>query len=102
VTAYHRPERLDEALALLDEHGFDAKVLAGGQILIPMMSAGLAAPEHLVDVNQLPGLDLVTVADGQVRIGALVRHAALEHADGGIAAAAPQRAGGAGGVYGVL
>jgi carbon-monoxide dehydrogenase medium subunit len=89
VTAYHRPERLDEALALLDEHGFDAKVLAGGQSLIPMMSAGLAAPEHLVDVNRLPGLDTLAVVDGELRIGALVRHRALEHAAGAVAAAAP-------------
>jgi aerobic carbon-monoxide dehydrogenase medium subunit len=91
VTAYHRPERLDEALGLLDEHGFDAKVLAGGQSLIPMMSAGLAAPDHLVDVNRLPGLDTLQVVDGELRIGALVRHSALAALGAGhpVAAAAP-------------
>jgi carbon-monoxide dehydrogenase medium subunit len=91
VTAYHRPERLDEALALLDEHGFDAKVLAGGQSLIPMMNAGLAAPEHLVDVNRLPGLDTLEVVDGELRIGALVRHTTLASLAAGhpVAAAAP-------------
>jgi carbon-monoxide dehydrogenase medium subunit len=88
-TRYHRPERLEEALALLDEHGFDAKALAGGQSLIPMMNAGFLAPEHLVDLNHLPGLDGVAVEDGTVRIGALVRHADLEHAGAGLAAAAP-------------
>ena len=86
---YHRPERLDEALDLLDEHGFDAKALAGGQSLIPMMNAGFLAPEHLVDLNRLDGLDSVTVEDGTVRIGALVRHADLEHAGAEVAAAAP-------------
>jgi aerobic carbon-monoxide dehydrogenase medium subunit len=91
VTVYHRPERLDEALALLDEHGFDAKVLAGGQSLIPMMSAGLAAPEHLVDVNRLPGLDTLGVVDGELRVGALVRHSTLAALTAGdpVAAAAP-------------
>jgi aerobic carbon-monoxide dehydrogenase medium subunit len=86
---YHRPERLGEALDLLDEHGFDAKVLAGGQSLIPMMSAGFLAPEHLVDLNRLEGIDGVTVEEGTVRIGALVRHADLEHAGASLAAAAP-------------
>jgi aerobic carbon-monoxide dehydrogenase medium subunit len=89
VTRYHRPERLEEALALLGEHGFDAKALAGGQSLIAMISAGFLAPEHLVDLNHLPGLDSATVGDGTVRIGSLVRHADLEHAGAGLLAAAP-------------
>jgi aerobic carbon-monoxide dehydrogenase medium subunit len=88
-TRYHRPERLEEALDLLDEHGFDAKALAGGQSLIAMMNAGFLAPEHLVDLNHLPGLDAAAVDDGTVRIGALVRHAHLEHAGAELAAAAP-------------
>jgi carbon-monoxide dehydrogenase medium subunit len=88
-TAYQRPERLDEALALLDEHGFDAKVLAGGQSLIAMMSAGFLTPELLVDINHLPGLDHATVAGGEVRIGALVRHRTCERAGGELARAAP-------------
>jgi aerobic carbon-monoxide dehydrogenase medium subunit len=89
MTRYHRPERLEEALALLGEHGFDAKALAGGQSLIAMMSAGFVSPEHLVDLNHLPGLDAATVEDGSVRIGALVRHAGLEHAGAELAAGAP-------------
>jgi carbon-monoxide dehydrogenase medium subunit len=88
-TRYHRPERLEEALALLDEHGLDAKALAGGQSLIPMINAGFLAPEHLVDLNHLPGLDGVAIEDGTVRIGALVRHADLERAAAELAAAAP-------------
>ena len=52
---YHRPSTLDEALALLAEHGEDAKVLAGGQSLIPLMKLRFAAPEHLIDVNRIGG-----------------------------------------------
>ena len=74
--AYRRPESLAEALeALAGEPG--AKVLAGGQSLVPLLSMRLAAPATLVDVNRLPGLDEVTVTDEQVRVGALVRHADL-------------------------
>jgi carbon-monoxide dehydrogenase medium subunit len=88
-TSYRRPELLAEALALLAEHGFDAKVLAGGQSLVPMMSAGFLAPEVLVDINRLPGLDHLAVADDEVRVGALVRHRALELAGAELARAAP-------------
>jgi carbon-monoxide dehydrogenase medium subunit len=89
MTTYRRPERLAEAVGLLGEHGFDAKVLAGGQSLIPMMSAGFLAPEVLVDINHLPGLDTVAVSDGEVQLGALVRHRAIERAGGDLARAAP-------------
>jgi carbon-monoxide dehydrogenase medium subunit len=88
-TVYRRPELLEEALELLREHGFDAKVLAGGQSLIPMMSAGLLVPGVLVDINQLPGLDRLAVDDGDVRVGALVRHRTLELAGAELARAAP-------------
>jgi carbon-monoxide dehydrogenase medium subunit len=100
---YHRPETVDDALALLAEHGFDAKVLAGGQSLIPMMSAGLADPAVVVDINAVPGLGAVEVtgsggegerqrAGGRgslVRIGALARHRDLEHAGPAVGRAAP-------------
>jgi carbon-monoxide dehydrogenase medium subunit len=86
---YHRPETVDDALALLAEHGFDAKVLAGGQSLIPMMSAGLADPAVVIDINTLPGLDVVEVTGSRVGIGALVRHRDLEHADPAVERAAP-------------
>lgn len=72
---YHRPESLEEALALLAEHGDDAKVLAGGQSLIPLMALRMGRPEHVVDIGRLPGLANVTVGDdGSLSLGALVRH----------------------------
>lgn len=70
---YHRPASLDEALGLLGSLD-DAKVLAGGQSLIPVMKLRFSAPSHLVDVNRLPGLDGIDADDGMLRIGALVRH----------------------------
>ena len=81
--AYRRPETVEEALeALAREPG--AKVLAGGQSLVPLLSMRLASPGTLVDVNRLPGLDQVTVSDDEVRVGALVRHAdLLAHAEAG-------------------
>jgi carbon-monoxide dehydrogenase medium subunit len=74
---YQAPATLDEALAVLAERGEDARVLAGGQSLIPMMKLRLATPAALVDVNRLPGLDSIEEADGQLRLGALVRHNAV-------------------------
>ena len=72
--AYHRPTTLDEALATLaaDPH---AKVLAGGQSLVPLLSMRLARPSALVDLNGLPGLDTIEVTEAGVRVGALARHA---------------------------
>lgn len=70
---YHCPASLDEALGLLGSLD-DAKVLAGGQSLIPVMKLRFSAPSHLVDVNRLPGLDRIDADDGTLRIGALVRH----------------------------
>jgi aerobic carbon-monoxide dehydrogenase medium subunit len=93
---YHRAGTLDEALSLLGTYGDDAKVLAGGQSLIPMMKLRFAYPEHLVDVNRVPGLDGVEERDDVLRIGALVRHATLASSElirsryPTIAAAAPQ------------
>ena len=63
-----------------------AKVLAGGQSLVPLMSMRLAAPAHLVDINHLPGLDTVEVTPDGVRVGALARHARVEHDDTAYAA----------------
>jgi carbon-monoxide dehydrogenase medium subunit len=72
--AYLRPESLADALAALAAAP-DAKVLAGGQSLVPLLSMRLAAPGTLVDINGLPGLADVSVTDEGVRIGALARHA---------------------------
>lgn len=71
---YVAPTSLEEAIALLDEHGYDAKVIAGGQSLIPLMKFRFASPTVLVDINGIPGLDTVAEGDGGLRIGALVRH----------------------------
>jgi aerobic carbon-monoxide dehydrogenase medium subunit len=78
---YHRPSSLDEALSLLSAHADDGKVLAGGQSLIPLMKLRFAAPEHLIDINRVPGLDTVEEADGRLRIGAMTRHATLAASD---------------------
>ncbi|MGZ8630354.1 MAG: FAD binding domain-containing protein [Actinomycetota bacterium] len=93
---YHRPTTIDEVLDLLASLGDDAKVLAGGQSLIPMMKLRFAAPEHLVDINRIDGLDGIEEVDGELHIGALVRHNQLVGSElirskyPMIAAAAPQ------------
>jgi carbon-monoxide dehydrogenase medium subunit len=80
--AYEAPRDLDEALGLLREHGDEAKVLAGGQSLVPLMKLRFAAPGLLVDINNLPGLDHHEVDDaGNLHVGALCRHATLERSD---------------------
>ncbi|MEO6413923.1 MAG: FAD binding domain-containing protein [Pedococcus sp.] len=76
---HHAPRSVADAVAVLAEVGHDGKVLAGGQSLIPILNMRLASPAHLVDINQVAGLADVTVSDTEVRVGALVRHAQLEH-----------------------
>jgi carbon-monoxide dehydrogenase medium subunit len=84
---YHRPRSVAEALAMLRAGGADAKVLAGGQSLVPMLNMRLAAPHALVDINGLAAeLGGISVAADEVRIGALVRHSAMERHDGAYAA----------------
>ena len=80
---YSRPESVTDALGLLDD---EAKVLAGGQSLVPLLNMRLAAPEHLVDINRLTELSYVHVADGVVRVGALARHADVLASDAAAAA----------------
>jgi len=76
---YEAPRSIDEAIALLRDGGGEAKVLAGGQSLVPLLKLRFAAPELLVDINGLPGLDYHTAdPDGTIRVGALCRHADLE------------------------
>jgi carbon-monoxide dehydrogenase medium subunit len=74
---YERAATVSHALELLARFGPDARVLAGGHSLIPMMKLRLAQPETLVDITDLGELARITVGDGQLRIGALVRHAQL-------------------------
>lgn len=76
--AYRKARSLDEAIALLTEHGESARLLAGGQSLIATLNLRLSAPKLLIDINGIAGLDRVTGRDGQLEIGALVRHAAAE------------------------
>jgi carbon-monoxide dehydrogenase medium subunit len=77
---YEAPRSIEEAIALLQEGGSEAKVLAGGQSLVPLLKLRFASPDLLVDINGLPGLDYHRVdADGTIRVGALCRHADLEH-----------------------
>lgn len=79
--AYRRPGNLEEALEAL-AGGSGAKVLAGGQSLVPLLSMRLATPGTLVDINGLPGLDAIIVSTEGVRVGALARHAdVLAHAE---------------------
>ena len=78
---YHAPSSLGEATALLAKLGDDAKVLSGGQSLIPLMKLRLASPRHLVDINGLPGLAYVREDGGALRIGGLTREADLEESD---------------------
>jgi aerobic carbon-monoxide dehydrogenase medium subunit len=75
---YRAPATLDEALSLLQQHGDEAKVMAGGQSLIPLLKLRFARPEVVVDIGRLPALATVKRDDGHVTIGALVRHVDVE------------------------
>ncbi len=80
--SYEAPATIEEAISLLSLGNGEAKVLAGGQSLVPMMKLRFANPEMLVDINNLPGLDYHRQdADGTLRIGALCRHASIEHSE---------------------
>jgi carbon-monoxide dehydrogenase medium subunit len=78
---YHRPASLGEAVALLSRLGDDAKILAGGQSLIPLMKLRLATPRHVIDINRVPGLASIAERDGVLAIGALVRESDLDASD---------------------
>jgi carbon-monoxide dehydrogenase medium subunit len=74
---YERATSVDGAIAALGRLGPEARVIAGGHSLLPMMKLRLASPDHLVDINDLDELSYITEADGEVRIGALTRHVEL-------------------------
>jgi carbon-monoxide dehydrogenase medium subunit len=79
---YEAPRSLDEAISMLRYGGDYAKVLAGGQSLVPLMKLRFASPELVVDINNVPGLDYHRAdPDGTLRIGALCRHVDLERSD---------------------
>jgi carbon-monoxide dehydrogenase medium subunit len=93
---YHAPETVDEAIVTLERYGDEGKVLAGGQSLIPLMKLRFASPRALVDINRVPGLDGLAEEEGELRIGALVRHKDCERSGllrgrwGVLGTAAPQ------------
>jgi len=93
---YLAPRSLEEALAVLGERGDEAKALAGGQSLIPLLKLRFAAPELILDLGHIPGLDTLAEDDGWLRVGPLVRHrdaersALLRQRYPTMAAAAPQ------------
>jgi aerobic carbon-monoxide dehydrogenase medium subunit len=76
--AYAKPRALEEVFELLERHGEAAKILAGGQSLIPALNMRLSAPEVLVDITGLSSLRSITLEQGVVRIGALTTHADIE------------------------
>jgi CO/xanthine dehydrogenase FAD-binding subunit len=78
---YLAPTSVDEALALLADHGDEAKVLAGGQSLVPLLNFRLVRPTYLVDLNELPGLAYVRSENGRLAIGAMTRQRAVEVSD---------------------
>ena len=75
---YLRPKTIPEAVALLQQHGDEAKILSGGQSLIPMMKLRLARPGYLIDINRISGLSYVKEDGGFLKIGGLTREAELE------------------------
>jgi aerobic carbon-monoxide dehydrogenase medium subunit len=74
---YERATSVDGAIAALGQRGPDARVIAGGHSLLPMMKLRLASPAHLIDINDLDELSYIEEADGEIRIGALTRHVDL-------------------------
>src|SRR5258707_3279606 len=81
VFEYCRPGTLLEAIAFLEQHGDAAKILSGGQSLIPMMKVRLARPEYLIDINQIAGLQYIKEENRYLKIGELTREADLEASD---------------------
>ncbi len=78
---YHAPTSLEEAISLLTEHGDDAKILAGGQSLIPAMRFRLSMPEVLIDINNIDGLEYIREDNGHLSIGSMTREATLDEAN---------------------
>jgi FAD binding domain in molybdopterin dehydrogenase len=76
--AYRRAGSVAQAIDLLTEHADEAKLLAGGHSLLPMMKLRFARPALVIDIGDLPGLDYIRAADGEIAIGALTRHVTLE------------------------
>lgn len=75
---YHAPKSVDEALRLLERHGDEAKLLAGGHSLLPLMKLRLASPRYVIDLGRVRGLSYIREEDGHIAIGALTSHAEVE------------------------
>ena len=78
---YHAPSSLADAIALLQRHGDQAKVLSGGQSLLPLLKLRMGAAEHLVDIGRIPGLEYITEDGGFLKIGGRTRESVLERSD---------------------
>jgi len=78
---YSAPTTLSHAIALLQQHGTDAKILAGGQSLIPLMKLRMAAPKHLIDLNRISELAYIRESDGHLTIGALTRESQIDSSE---------------------
>jgi len=78
---YDAPQTIDDAIALLHQYGDEAKILAGGHSLIPMMKLRFASPAHLIDINKIPGLAYIKEEDGFLKIGAMTKEVQLEESD---------------------
>ena len=75
---YHAPETMDGVFKLLDKYGEASKLMAGGQSLLPMMKFRLVSPGHIIDLSRLRGLDDISEAGDEIRIGALATHRSIE------------------------
>ncbi|WP_299935018.1 xanthine dehydrogenase family protein subunit M [uncultured Pelagimonas sp.] len=85
---YYRPETMDDVIAILQEHGDDARVMAGGHSLIPMMKLRMADVPHLIDLQAIDGLSDITIEGNRITLGAMVtQHDLIAH--DGLTAAAP-------------
>jgi len=78
---YHAPQTLEEAVALLQQHKDEAKVLSGGQSLLPLLKLRLGVAGHLVDIGRIPGLEYIKEEGGVLKIGGRTRESALERSD---------------------
>ncbi|HSS76542.1 MAG TPA: xanthine dehydrogenase family protein subunit M [Thermoanaerobaculia bacterium] len=78
---YHSPQTLEEALTFLQSHSDDAKVLSGGQSLLPLLKLRLGSAGHLVDIGRIPGLEYIKEEGGVLKIGGRTRESALEHSE---------------------
>jgi carbon-monoxide dehydrogenase medium subunit len=81
VFEYLKPSSISEAITLLQQHGEDAKLLAGGQSLVPMMKLRIARPRYLIDIHRIADLNYIREQAGQIRCGAMIRHVQIEESE---------------------